>query len=125
MNTLHVAAYSIYLVVVLTLTVVVSKVLFSNGINYMKSIFGDREHLAIATNNLFQMGFFLLSFGVGLWYLPIYKNIESKRILIEELSAKTGFFTLFLGVLLFFNVFLFFRGMKAKSRNVSKLNVSK
>lgn len=112
-STLNTTAYIIYLVLVLGLTVMVSQILFRNSITFMKSIFRDRDNLAIATNKLFQLGFFLLSFGIGLWYMVIYQNVETSRVLLETLSTKVGFFTLFLGVLVFFNMYLFFRGMKA------------
>ena len=118
MNNLHVSAYIVYFVFVLSLTLVVSNVLFSNSIEYMKSIFRDRDNLAFATNRLFQMGFFLLAFGIGLWYLEISRDIMDKRTLFEVLSTKVGFFTLFLGTLVFFNLFMFFKGMKARKKSI-------
>ena len=119
MKNLHVFAYIIYFLFVSSLTLVVSKILFSNSIEYMKSIFRDRENLATATNKLFQMSFSLLSFGIGLWYLEIYRDILDKRVLFEVLSTKIGFFTLFLGGLVFFHLFLFFRGMKARGKSLN------
>jgi hypothetical protein len=41
----------------------------------------------------------------------------SNQTLMEILSKKIGGFTIYLGVMLFFNLFLFFRGRK-KSRQV-------
>lgn len=123
MENFNTTAYIIYLLVVLGLTVTVSQVLFKNSIEFMKSIFKDRDHLAIATNKLFQIGFFLLSLGLGLWYMTIYGDIDTTRFLLEELSTRIGFFTLFLGVLVFFNMYLFFRGMKvAKQKTVENGN---
>lgn len=123
MENFNTTAYFIYLLVVIGLTVTVSQVLFKNSIEFMKSIFRDRDHLAIATNKLFQVGFFLLALGLGLWYMTIYKDIDTTRFLIEELSTRIGFFTLFLGVLVFFNMYLFFRGMRvAKQKTVNNGN---
>lgn len=62
MDALNVLSYSIYLVFVFGLTLIVSKVLFANSLSFMMVIFKDKEHLANATNKLFQLGFFLLSF---------------------------------------------------------------
>ena len=127
MENLNVFAYCFYLVFVLSLTLLVSKVLFSNSLNFMRVIFKDKEHLAEATNRLFQLGFFLLAFGIGLWYMSTNIEIKTNRILLENLSIKVGFFTLFLGVLLFGNIYLFFRGMrisKLKSNNNENLRES-
>lgn len=128
MDALNVLSYSIYLVFVFGLTLIVSKVLFANSLSFMMVIFKDKEHLANATNKLFQLGFFLLSFGLGLWYMTTNIELKNNRMLLENLSIKTGFFTLFLGLLLFANIYLFFRGMrvsKNKSNNYENLNESK
>lgn len=123
MENFNTTAYIVYLLVVLGLTLTVSQVLFKNSIEFMKSIFRDRAHLAIATNKLFQIGFFLLAFGLGLWYMTIHNDIVTTRFLLEELSTRVGFFTLFLGVLVFFNMYLFFRGMKvSKQKGVKNGN---
>jgi hypothetical protein len=124
MENLNVFAYCFYLVFVLSLTLLVSKILFSNSLNFMRIIFIDKEHLAEATNRLFQLGFFLLSFGIGLWYMTTKIEIKTNRILLENLSVKVGFFTLFLGVLLFGNIYLFFRGMRvSKSKSITNENL--
>jgi hypothetical protein len=70
----------------------------------------------LATNQLFEVGFFLFGFGIGLLWLYIGYNIPDLKALFEVLSSKIGSFTLFIGGLLFFNLFLFFRGMKYRKR---------
>ena len=81
----------------------------------MLDIFHGRAEIAIATNRLFEMGFYLLNLGFALLILKIsyYHNdlLETQQI-IEILSAKVGGFSIYLGVMLFFNLFLFFRGKK-------------
>ena len=109
-----IGVYSIYLVFITASTIYVARTLFSNSKTFMHKIFNGREELANATNKLFETGFFLLAFGIGLWYLEInsYRQMLTGSDFFEILSVKTGGFTLFLGVLLFFNLYLFFRGMK-------------
>ena len=56
--------YAIYLPVAIFLTYYVSRTLFKNSKVYMMDIFKGREEIAIATNKLFETGFYLLNFGV-------------------------------------------------------------
>ena len=116
-NTIVVIVYSIYLPLALGLTLYVARVLFKNSKVFMLDIFNGREEIASSTNRLFEVGFYLLNAGFALLILRIenpgyYDNVQS---LIEILSYKIGSFSLYLGVILFVNVYLFFRG-KQKSK---------
>lgn len=117
MEALNLISYSIYTVFIVVITLLVAKILFKNSGNYMTEIFSGNHALAESTNQLFRLGFFLLALGTGFWYLEIPYLLETKVALFEKLSIKIGGFTLFLGVLLFFNLMLFFRGMKAKKQS--------
>lgn len=116
METLIIIAYSLYISFVSVLTYFVAKTLFANSKTFMLVIFNDRENLAFATNRLFEVGFLLLSFGIGLWYMTINQNLLNYKSLFEILSVKIGSFTIFMGILLFGNLFMFFRGMKNRKR---------
>ncbi|WP_298950208.1 hypothetical protein [uncultured Nonlabens sp.] len=109
-----VIGYFIYLPIILTLTFFVSRTLFKNGKIFMLDIFHGREDIANSTNKLFEVGFYLLNIGFGLWMLKIskYNFNETYQSLIEILSTKIGGFSIYLGVMLFFNMMLFFRGRK-------------
>ncbi|WP_417939550.1 hypothetical protein [Flavobacterium sp. RS13.1] len=104
--------YSIYLPIALFLTYYVSKTLFKNGKIFMLDIFKGREDIADATNKLFETGFYLLNIGFALMILQmnIYEN--SYQELIERLSYKIGGFSIYLGFMLFFNLYFFFRGKR-------------
>ncbi|HLF62104.1 MAG TPA: hypothetical protein VI603_00020 [Saprospiraceae bacterium] len=108
--------YAVYIVFIAAATIYVARTLFSNSKTFMYTIFNGREDLALATNKLFETGFFLLAFGIGLWFLETRELIGTHRRLFEVLSLKTGGFTIFLGILLFFNLYLFFRGMKHRRK---------
>jgi hypothetical protein len=110
-----IAAYLIYLPIVLTLTIFVAHTLFKNGKIFMLDIFNGREEIASATNKLFEVGFYLLNIGFALLILRFSYDLENKQIMIEALSYKIGGFSIYLGMMLFFNMYLFFRG-KRKSR---------
>jgi predicted PurR-regulated permease PerM len=104
--------YSIYLPVALLLTYYVSKTLFKNGKIFMLDIFKGREDIAEATNKLFETGFYLLNIGFALMILELQLSRDSYQELIENLSYKIGGFSIYLGVMLFFNLYFFFRGKR-------------
>ena len=108
--------YAIYLPIALFLTYYVSRTLFKNSKIYMMDIFKGREEIAIATNTLFETGFYLLNLGFALLILEMNNSDNSYQTLIENLSYKIGGFTIYLGVMLFLNLYFFFRGKgKAKA----------
>jgi hypothetical protein len=107
--------YSIYLPIALFLTYYVSKTLFKNGKIFMLDIFRGREEIAEATNKLFETGFYLLNIGFALMILEIHLYQNNYQELVEKLSYKIGGFSIYLGIMLFFNLYFFFRG-KRKAR---------
>ena len=111
-NTYTVAAYMIYLPVTLLLTWMVAKTLFSNGLIFMRDIFFGREEIAKATNSLFKSGFYLVNIGFALYILKIYSGLTGVQDTIEVLSSKIGGFSIYLGIMLFLNLYLFFRGKR-------------
>ena len=111
-----VTAYIIYLPIVLLLTWYVAHTLFRNGLVFMRDIFFGREEIARATNSLFKIGFYLLNLGFALYILRIYDLLDSTQSTIEVLSSKIGGFSIYLGFMLFFNLYLFFRGKKVASQ---------
>jgi len=115
-NTYIVAAYVIYLPVTLFLTWLVAKTLFRNGLIFMNDIFLGREEIARATNSLFRSGFYLLNIGFALYILKIYNELTGVQDTIEVLSSKIGGFSIYLGIMLFLNLYLFFRGKRVSSQ---------
>jgi hypothetical protein len=114
--------YSIYLPIALYLTYYVSKTLFKNGKIFMLDIFKGREDIAEATNRLFETGFYLLNIGFALMILQMNISENSYQELIEKLSYKIGGFSIYLGIMLFFNLYFFFRGKrKAKEAQEERL----
>lgn len=134
MTTRIVLAYMIYLPLALGLTLYVARALFTNGRIFMLDIFKDREDIANATNKLFEVGFYLLNMGFALLILKIDQGqrfeydpvlreqvttytrlLDTNQEMVEALAKKIGGFAILLGVMLFLNLLLFFRGRK-KSR---------
>ena len=120
-TSLNFIAYLIYLPIVIILTWYVAHTLFKNSKVFMLDIFHDKADIAYSTNTLFKTGFYLLNLGFALWIMEIAREIFDSRTLLEILSAKIGGFSIYLGLMLFFNLYLFFRGRRL-SKERSKLN---
>ncbi|HBK72307.1 MAG TPA: hypothetical protein DDZ39_11750 [Flavobacteriaceae bacterium] len=126
-NSKIIIGYLIYLPIVIILTIYVSKMLFKNGKLFMIDIFKGKEDIAIATNKLFEIGFYLINIGWALLILKISyysQNEMNYQTLIEILSKKIGGFSIYLGVMLLLNLLLFFKG-RNKSRQSNKTTTKK
>ncbi len=113
MNTsLNLLAYFIYLPIVIVLTWYVAHTLFRNSKAFMLDIFHGKTDIAFSTNKLFETGFYLLNLGFALMIMEIVADIYNSRSMLEILSYKIGGFSIYLGIMLFFNLYLFFRGRR-------------
>ncbi len=118
-NSLNFLSYLIYLPVVIVLTWYVARTLFRNSRVFMLDIFHGKNDIAVSTNKLLETGFYLLNLGFALVIMEISQEIASNRSMLEILSSKIGGFSIYLGIMLFFNLFLFFRGRRiSKERAV-------
>ena len=137
MGTKVVLAYFIYLPLALGLTLYVARTLFTNGRSFMLDIFKGKEDIADATNKLFEVGFYLLNMGFALLILRIDQGAEvnmgidgggyvttfrhaldTNEELVEVLARKVGGFAIYLGIMLFLNLYLFFRGRRKSRQNM-------
>ena len=109
--TYNFSAYMIYLPVVIVLTVLVSQFLFRNSKTFMRDIFHQKEDIAMATNSLFKIGFYLLNIGFALCIIELY-TITTMENLVVSLSEKIGKFSIYLGVMMLLNLLLFLKGRK-------------
>lgn len=110
-TTYNFQAYMMYLPIVITLTIFVSQFLFKNSKTFMIDIFHQKEDIAMATNSLFKIGFYLLNIGFALCIIEFFQ-IESVERLVVELSQKVGGFSIYLGVMMLLNLLLFLKGRK-------------
>lgn len=105
------SAYMIYLPIVIMLTIFVSQFLFKNSKTFMIDIFRQKEDIAMATNALFKIGFYLLNIGFALCIIE-FIQIESVERLVVSLSKKIGGFSIYLGAMMLLNLLFFLRGRK-------------
>ncbi len=102
-----VVTYAAYIVVSIFLTVWVARTLHKNGRVFLVEVFGGDATLANSVNHLLVVGFYLINLGYVSLALKIGYQIESARVGIEALSWKVGLVLLVLGVMHFFNLFIF------------------
>lgn len=119
----HFITYLIYLPLVIILTWYVAHTLFKNSKVFMLDIFSGKAEIATATNKLFETGFYLLNLGFAFWVMKVIDGIYNSREMLEILSTKIGGFCIYLGIMLFFNLYLFFRGRRI-SREKARLAVA-
>jgi len=122
MKNLFVLTYLIYLPIVIGLTLYVARTLFRNGRVFMLDIFKGKADIADATNRLFEVGFYLINIGFALRIMEVggnYANdpFDTTQEMVEVLAGKIGGFAIYLGVMLFINLFLFFRGRRKARQN--------
>jgi len=109
---LIVTAYCIYLPVMIALTIWVARTIHKNTSAFLLEIFPEHEKVAAAVNNLLRMGFYLIALGFGFLRLRVHvphnmpEFMTTNKELVEMLAFRLGGFTLFVGALLFFNLFL-------------------
>jgi TRAP-type C4-dicarboxylate transport system permease large subunit len=102
-------AYAVYLVLSLLITVWVARTLHANGRLFLVDAFHGQEALADSVNKLLVVGFYLINLGWIVNSLRIREVLTTAPHAVESLADKIGTVLLVLGVMHFFNLFLFNR----------------
>lgn len=110
-----VGTYVVYLLITVPLTIWVATTLSRNGRIFLEDVFAGNEPLAHAVNRLLVVGFYLLNLGFVMLFLRIGDPVADLRGMFEVLSVKVGVVMLALGVLHFFNVYVF-NAIRRRSR---------
>src|SRR5678810_155572 len=104
-----VITYLLYLTISIALTVWVAQTLFKNGRLFLVDVFHGQESLADSVNHLLVVGFYLINLGWIVMTLRTRQDIVSVRGAVELMSDKIGTVLFVLGIMHFFNLFLFSR----------------
>lgn len=104
-----VECYAVYLAISLVVTIWVAHTLHQNGRVFLVDAFRGNEALADSVNHLLVVGFYLINLGYVALYLRASGSVDSVRQAIEVVSDKIGIVLLVLGVMHFFNLFVFSR----------------
>lgn len=110
-------SYVIYLPITILLTTYVSHHLFKHGKIFMLDIFHQKTEIALATNKLFKIGFYLVNIGFAMRIIKVY-SVETMQHVVEVLSYKIGGFSIYLGVVMLLFILFFLKGRKASRKKV-------
>ena len=97
-------AYSLYLIIVIGMTIWVAWTLSTNGKIYLIRCFGHDAELATSVNHLLVVGFYLVNFGFIALVLSAAGTVTTTIELMRFLGWYVGIATLVLGGMHFFNM---------------------
>ena len=101
--------YLAYLALSIAVTVWVARTLHRSGRAFLVEAFQGHEGLADSVNHLLVVGFYLINLGWIVMTLRTHEPVGTLREAIELLSDKVGTVLFVLGLMHFFNLFLFSR----------------
>jgi hypothetical protein len=104
-----VVCYVAYLAISLAVTVWVAQTLHRNGRSFLIEAFQGNGDLADSVNHLLVVGFYLINFGYVALALRTADPVPTVRSAIELVCDKLGFVLIVLGVMHFFNLYIFNR----------------
>jgi hypothetical protein len=104
-----VITYSFYLALSIAMTVWVAHSLRKNGRYFLVDVFRGDQAMADSVNQLLVVGFYLINLGYISFMLKLGYELPTLTVAIEALSGKVGMVLIVLGVMHFFNLFIFSR----------------
>ena len=99
--------YLAYLGISVALTIWVARTLHKNGRIFLVDSFVGNEALADSVNHLLVVGFYLVNIGFVTLALKYGDKATDAQSALEILSSKVGLVLVVLGVMHFFNLFVF------------------
>ena len=102
-------AYLLYLALSIAITVWVARTLHKNGRAFLVEAFHGEEGLADSINHLLVVGFYLVNLGWIVMKMRTTWQLDTVRAVFEHLSDRIGTVMFVLGLMHFFNLFVFSR----------------
>src|SRR5258708_1204889 len=99
--------YFAYMAISLGVTIWVARTLHKNGRIFLVDAFHGNASLADSVNHLLVVGFYLINVGYVTLALRTSATLHNLRESIELFSDKIGLVLLILGLMHFFNLFIF------------------
>src|SRR4030095_1536608 len=102
-----ITTYLSYLLISVALTIWVARTLHKNGRIFLVDSLQGNEPLADSVNHLLVVGFYLINIGFVTLALKYGDKAADARTALEILSTKVGLVLVVLGVMHFFNLYIF------------------
>ena len=99
--------YIAYLLISVALTIWVARTLHKNGRIFLVDSLLGNEPLADSVNHLLVVGFYLINIGFVSLALKYGEKATDVQTTLEILSTKVGLVLVVLGIMHFFNLFVF------------------
>ncbi len=106
---LNATNFIIYITLSVFITVYVSRTLSKNGLTFLIAGFRGNRELAVSTNHLLVVGFYLVNLGFVLLRMKTNVSINNVEQLIVYQASGIGLVLLVLGLAHFFNMFVIHR----------------
>lgn len=113
-----VGCYVVYLALSLAATIWVAQTLHGNGRSFLVDAFHGNQGLADSVNHLLVVGFYLINVGYVSLALRTGDPVPTVRSAIELVCDKLGVVLIVLGIMHFFNLYVFNR---LRSRGLAEL----
>lgn len=110
--------YLVYLAISVALTIWVARTLHKNGRIFLVDSFLGNDALADSVNHLLVVGFYLVNIGFVTLALKYGDKPVDAQTALEALSTKVGLVLVVLGVMHFFNLFVFSNMRRRAQRKV-------
>lgn len=101
--------YVAYLAVSLAVTIWVARTLHHNGRSFLIDAFHGNRELADSVNHLLVVGFYLINIGYVALAMRTGDPVPTLRSAIELVCDKLGVVLIVLGIMHFFNLYVFNR----------------
>jgi hypothetical protein len=106
---LSIFTYLVYLVVSISMTIWVAQTLYKNGRYFLVEVFQGDWAMADSVNRLLVVGYYLINLGYISLMLKLGYAVPDMTGAIEALSEKIGMVLVGLGLMHFFNLYIFSR----------------
>ena len=111
-----VESYLTYLLITVAVTIWVGRTLYKGGRVFLVDAFAGNTELADSVNHLLVVGFYLVNIGFLALALSTNRELPAMRQAVELVADKVGVALLVLGVMHFFNLYLFSRVRRRQMR---------
>jgi hypothetical protein len=114
---LSIVTYLAYLVLSISLTIWVAQTLHKNGRYFLVDVFQGDWAMADSVNRLLVVGYYLINLGYVSLMLKLGHAVSDMTGAIEALSEKVGMVLVVLGIMHFFNLYIFSRIRRRSSQD--------